>query len=104
MTPNYQMDENGKPVLDANGNKIKQPLGSIGISADKSIDYYELTQADSDELMAVINSATKVLRQDQNITDIITDECTAYFKGEKSAEETAKLVQSRVSIYVNEQS
>jgi ABC-type glycerol-3-phosphate transport system substrate-binding protein len=104
MTKTYQTDENGKPVLDKNGNKIEQPIGGIYISQDKSIDYYALTQADEDDLMTVINSATKVLRQDQNIADIINDECKAYFDGEKTAEETAKLVQSRVSIYVNEQS
>lgn len=104
MTKTYKTDENGKTVLDKNGNKVEQPIGNIYISQDKSIDYYALTQADKDELMTVINAATKVLRYDQSIVDIITDESNAYFKGEKSAEETAKLVQSRVSIYVNEQS
>ncbi len=104
MTPIYQTDENGKPVLDKNGNKIEQPIGSIGISADKVIDYYALKQADADEIMGVINSTTKVLRYDQSIVDIINDECKAYFDGDKTAEETASLVQSRVSIYVNEQS
>lgn len=82
MTKNYETDENGKPVLDKNGNKVEQPIGSIYISQDKSVNYYALTQADSDELMTVINAATKVLRNDQSIVDIITDESKAYFNGE----------------------
>lgn len=32
-----------------------------------------------------------------------TEECAAFFNGEKSAQDTASLIQSRVNIYVNEQ-
>lgn len=103
MTQQYQTDEKGNVMKDANGNKIKLPYGSVYFSDTKSVDYYAPTQADIDELMTIINGTTKVLKYDTNITDIINDESKAYFDGEKSAEETAKLVQSRVSIYVNEQ-
>ena len=36
--------------------------------------------------------------------DIISEECAAYFSGQRSAEETARIIQSRMSIYVSEQS
>ena len=54
--------------------------------------------------MSIINSTTKHQVTDDSITQIINDESAAFFSGSKSADETAKLVQSRVSIYVNEQS
>ena len=41
---------------------------------------------------------------DQDIMNIITDEVAAFFAGEKSAEDTAAMVQSRVNLYVQEQS
>jgi multiple sugar transport system substrate-binding protein len=35
---------------------------------------------------------------------IVQEEVTAFFTGDKSAEETAKIIQNRVSIYLSEQS
>jgi ABC-type glycerol-3-phosphate transport system substrate-binding protein len=104
MTPQYQKDENGKYVLDKNGNKIEQPLGSIQNANNETVNYYALKQSDADEIMQIINSTDKIIKYDENIVNIMKDDCDAYFSGEKSAEETAKLIQSRVSIYVNEQS
>ena len=39
---------------------------------------------------------------DQTALDIIKEESAAYFGGTRSAEETAAMVQSRISIYVSE--
>jgi multiple sugar transport system substrate-binding protein len=36
--------------------------------------------------------------------DIITEEASAYFAGDKSAEEVTKLIQNRVTIYLGETS
>jgi hypothetical protein len=103
MTPQYQTDENGKPVLDAKGNKTELPRG--GMSDDgKEVSFYALKQSEADALMSIINGTTKCSVSDESITKIITDESAGYFSGSKSADETAKLIQSRVSIYINEQS
>ena len=40
---------------------------------------------------------------DQSIIDIVKEEAAAYFAGQKSAEDVAKLVQSKANIYINEQ-
>ena len=45
----------------------------------------------------------KLLNYDQSILDIVMSEAQAYFAGQKSADEVARLVQSKVNIYVNEQ-
>jgi len=34
--------------------------------------------------------------------DIISEETQAFFSGQKSAQETADIVQNRVNIYINE--
>ncbi len=41
-------------------------------------------------------------RYDSTVTGIILEELTAYFEGERSAEEAADIIQSRVSIYISE--
>lgn len=61
----------------------------------------------SDELIAkfmeLLNTTENVYEYDESLYDIILDECGAFFAGQKSVEETVKLVQSRARIYVNEQ-
>ena len=44
------------------------------------------------------------MRYDQSLMEIISDEAGAFFAGEKTAEETARLIQNRVQLYMAEQS
>ena len=41
---------------------------------------------------------------DEEILNIITEEAAAYFGNQKSVDDVAKIIQSRISIYVNENS
>ena len=53
--------------------------------------------------MELIENTNKIVRYDKVLQDIVLDEAAAYFAGDKSVEETAKLIQGRAQIYVNEQ-
>ena len=53
--------------------------------------------------MEVINTATKLYSQNTAVLNIITEQTDAFFAGQKTAEEVGKLVQGKMSIYVNEQ-
>ena len=55
-----------------------------------------------DKIMDVIKNTTQVARYDTKLTDIINEEAAAYFKGQKSLDETAKIIQNRASTYINE--
>lgn len=46
--------------------------------------------------------SVKVYHCDSSIRTIIDEEATAYFNGHKSLDETTKIIQNRVTIYVNE--
>ena len=70
----------------------------------ESVEIYELSQADADVILDLIENTHSVYSYDQDIMNIITDEVAAFFAGEKSAEDTAAMVQSRVNLYVQEQS
>ena len=61
-----------------------------------------MTEEDVQQYEAFINSVDKIALYDNAIYDIIEDACGPYFAGDKTLEETVKLVQNRVTLYVNE--
>ena len=77
-----------------------------------SEDYYQymlnrnqpLDEATIDQTMDIIRGATKVQRNDSALLDIINEELSVFFSGTRSAEETARIINSRASIYVSENS
>ena len=63
-----------------------------------------MTQEQADEILGLINATTAVYGYDESIMGIITDEAAPYFAGEKSLDDTVNMIQSRVNLYVAEQS
>ena len=84
------------------GEQVEASKGGFGMEG-LSVEIYALTQAQADQITALINSVDRSFSMDTAITDIIKDEAAAYFSGSRSAEDAAKNVQSRVNLYVNEQ-
>lgn len=68
-----------------------------------TVDLYAATQQEVDMAYAAINAAKASGSMNSDAIDIILEECKAFFKGKKSADETAKVIQSRVSIMLAEQ-
>ncbi len=63
----------------------------------------QISQEDVDRVMNLIEATDKVYALDQTLYGIINEQCAAFFAGDRSAEDTARLIQSRMMIYVNEQ-
>ena len=63
-----------------------------------------LDEATIDQTMDISRGATKVQRIDSALLDIINEELSVFFSGTRSAEETARIINSRASIYVSENS
>ena len=62
-----------------------------------------LSEAQIEQLYVLINSIDKAeTAGNEQVVKIITDAASAYFHGEKSLEETLRLIQSRASICVSE--
>lgn len=93
MTKEYYTDENG--------NQVEQQKTSWTYD-DFSMDIYAATQEDVDAIKELINATDNALQLDQNIQNIITEEAGGYFQGQKTAQEVADIIQSRIQIYVNE--
>lgn len=51
-----------------------------------------------------ISSVTDAATNEIQIENIITEEAGAYYENQKSAEEVADIIQSRVSLYLSENS
>ena len=103
MKPEYQKDADGNYILDEDGEKVQLSRGGVGM-ADGSVRYfYAMTQEQADELLEVVNTTTRVMNSNDSLLSIVTEEAQPFFAGQKSAEEVARLTQSKVNIYVNEQ-
>ena len=103
MEPRYQKDENGDYVTDENGEKIMVPLASWGFEDGTIREIYQLSEAQAQNLRDLIESTTKDYSSNEAVSELITNEAKPFFLGQKSAEEVARLIQSKVNIYVNEQ-
>ncbi len=71
---------------------------------DVEITIDPLTQEEVDFVMNLINSLEFAYCYNENVYKIIEEEASAYFSGQKTAKEVADIIQSRVTIYVNENS
>jgi len=103
MTPEYQKDANGNFILDENGEKIEISRGGWGWGS-LQVDFHALKQAEADQILDLINGATRVQDQSSDeIMQIILQDTAPYFAGQKSLNDVVKQLQSKMNIYINEQ-
>lgn len=95
MTPEYTTDpDTGEQV---------EVTDSWWIDDDTTIEIGALTEAEYDQFLQLYESCNTVYSYDEAIMALINEEVAAYFDGQKTAEETARLIQDRVGLYVMEQ-
>lgn len=62
----------------------------------------QVTDQDFDNLDKLVSGANALAVSNSKVEDIVYEEAKAYFSGQKSADEVAKLIQNRVMTYLNE--
>ena len=88
--------------IDENGKEVSEPeTGSVSIN-EKMVKLPVPSQEDIDAVMDILRDLKTKISVDSKITGIIDEEAGAYFAGQKSAEETADIIQSRVKVYISE--
>lgn len=90
-------------LLDENGEKKRLVVGMTYDGTTYRNIYSGLSKETADAIVDLVNNASKRANFDPSISDIVLDGAQAYFAGQKSLDETAKLIQSKAAIYVNEQ-
>ena len=86
--------------LDENGNKVE--YDDTYYINNEEIIMEPFTQEEVDEISEFIFSVNKVSRFDDEIRKIILEEAESFFAGSKSAQEVAKIIQSRAQIFIDE--
>ena len=69
---------------------------------DERIIIDPLSDEEADDLLAYVESVTMSNYYDESLSNIISEEADAFFKGDKTAEEVVKIIQSRAQVYINE--
>lgn len=102
MEPEYVTDENGELYLDERGEPVLQGMGMWMLDG-RIIEMHPVTQAECDQVMALYERIDSVTGTDEHVRAIVQECAAAYFAGDRTAEETAAAIQSRVVLYMNEQ-
>ena len=61
-----------------------------------------MTKQEAEEFVQELYTFTQPYKTDESLFDIIQEEASAYFAGQKSARDVASIIQSRAQLYVNE--
>ena len=100
----YYTDENGELYYDENGEPIVMGGGSsISYGDGWSYEYSIPTQEEVDLALSLMEIAKPVsYSQGDEVLNIINEEAAPFYKGQKSVDEVASVIQSRIKIYVGE--
>ena len=71
---------------------------------DTQVEVQPLSQKDVDAVTDFVESLNLTYSPNEDVYNIVNEEAAAYYKGQKTAQEVAEVIQSRVSIFVNENS
>ena len=104
----YGFPANGKElkkIFDKELEKAGQKTGSaVGWGDGGTYEYHYATQEEIDLFYEILGKAklSPRINGDQEIYNIIEEEIESYFSGQKSVDDVAKVIQSRVNLYVKE--
>lgn len=101
MAAEYQKDENGEIMKDESGDPIEIPKTTWGYD-DWQTEIFAATQEEIDEIRFLIDNARLAANGSEEIFAMISEEADAYFAGQKSPQNVAGIIQSRVELYVKE--
>lgn len=67
------------------------------------IEFHALTQEEIDTVLELVKDAKPFYSvEEDDVVKIIGEEAPAYYRGQKSLEDVAEIIQNRVQLYVNE--
>ncbi len=102
MKVEYVTDQEGKQVLDQDGNPVEESKGGWSWGDSLSIDLVATTQEEYDQIMELYNTVDSISDYNSSIYEIISEMAGSYFSGDKGLDETASLIQGKVQLYINE--
>ena len=102
MEVEYEKDAEGNYRLGPDGQRIQVSRGGFALEDGTVYEVYAMTQEQADKLWEAVTTCDKLYNFNTEILEIVMNQAEAYFCGDKSAEEVARLIQSKVTLYINE--
>lgn len=93
MTPEYM--ENGEK-------REKRAKAQLIIDGEEPIPVYEITDSDAMKLISVIENVEYNSTVDRELYQLILEEAEIFFQGDRTAEQSADMIQRRASVYISE--
>ena len=90
---------------DDNGNKVEPNNTEYTIGSETEEYTVKITPATEDEIQTIrdmIKRANGIYSYNSSAMEMLMDDVTSYFSGKKSLDETVKVIQDKMSKYVNE--
>ncbi len=89
-------------MLDSDGNPIPHGDKEVMLDDDEWLTLHTPTEEEEQFVRGLIESASKVQGTNSKIAEMILEEAQPFFQGQKSVEEVADIIQSRVQLYMDE--
>ncbi len=102
MAFSYLTDETGNTITGPDGEPMMEGTVYVFVGG-QAIMLKPASQEDYDQVMALYEAADSLVSRDESIWAIAREQAGACFAGDRSAEDAAKAIQSRVELYLNEQ-
>lgn len=108
LTVEYVYDENGEIMKDDKGNPVYENGGGgysmVGDNGETwDYVYKPVTAEEVDMVEKLLNGASVIdVSMDRELNTIIDEEAQSYFSGNKSVDDVASVIQSRVDLYLKE--
>lgn len=107
MRIDYLTNEDGQYLLDENGDRIPVVRGGMSVADDSgglfSYEYYGLSEEQAQRFLHLLELTDRAPSAYSKVFSLIRNEAQVYFAGQRSAEETARIIQSKVTLYLSEQ-
>lgn len=94
----YETDEDGRVVLDADG----EPIRRVIKDPVHDLEWYAPLPEDRELIWELVSSARPCSAISFEVINVIYEEAAAYYVDQKTAEDVADVIQKRVQVYVDE--
>lgn len=102
MTVETLTDSNGNQLLDEAGQPVRRSLITWYDEAGTEHRIESLSRTQADEFLALIEGCGKMSGYDNAVFSLVAELAEPYFLGTQSVDDTARLIQSKVSVYMDE--
>ncbi|MDR2569413.1 MAG: extracellular solute-binding protein [Oscillospiraceae bacterium] len=89
-------------TIDEDGNEVEYPDSYMSQGDDFKVGIYALSEAEERGLRSIIENARIIGHSNETIMVIIQEETLQFFTGNRSAADTARVLQNRVQTFLNE--